>query len=773
MNNVTHRGRSFSAKKIASLALCAAMTASAFAAVGAVSANGVSPADYGLAENIEDGTILHCFDWKLSDIKAELPNIAKAGFTSVQTSPLQGSPNQGVWYWLYQPLGFEIKDTGLGGEQELKELCQEADKYGIKVIVDVVANHLAGNNRDQLQKPFDDNAYWHMTGKDVSDSSRIAVTTYDLGKYGDLKSEDSTVINAAKTYVETLQADGVDGIRWDAAKHIALPSEGCDFWNTVTNNSLFHYGEILGSPGGASEEREALMKEYIDYMNVTDSSYGDNMLSSFKNGKAPANDGNWVKKDGITGKNLVYWGESHDTYANKINSGSNGVDQNYVDRAYAVGAARNSVSLYLSRPLNSVPDQMMYAKKGSMHFTSAEVAAVNHFHNAAGDSADAYEVTDNVSVVTRDGVGAVIVLGEGGNKDVTVKNVDSYVPAGTYKDEVTGNEFTVTDTEIKGKVGSTGIAVVYNSAFAERVEASVETGTSFEGSLDVTLRAIGVTDASYQLSYEDGVHSFTDGQTIKVGEKAEGGKDIILTLKGKNASGDEVTAEYVYTKKEIKDVPKLTKGGVIFDNSIENWSKVNVYVYDERTTVGTTVTNGEWPGVAMTDAGDGLYTYEFPDKFADCKNIMIIFNNGSGNQLPAKDGFLCGYDEVGLYTGESKLKVVQTIGKEESSKQEEESSKQSSEESSKQSSEESSKQSSQESSKPASTAPSTSSTSSTASTANTTTTTTTTATTTTNTTASPVVATGDSGSEFAVTAFAVLAALSCAAAFAAYRKKEN
>ena len=63
---------------------------------------------YKLADNIQDGVILHCFDWKYNDIKAELPNIAAAGFTSVQTSPAQPSVNSGVGYWLYQPLGFYV-----------------------------------------------------------------------------------------------------------------------------------------------------------------------------------------------------------------------------------------------------------------------------------------------------------------------------------------------------------------------------------------------------------------------------------------------------------------------------------------------------------------------------------------------------------------------------------------------------------------------------------------------------------------------------------------
>lgn len=45
-----------------------------------------------LPENIQDGVILHCFVWPLQDVIAELPNIAEAGFTAVQISPMQ-APN--------------------------------------------------------------------------------------------------------------------------------------------------------------------------------------------------------------------------------------------------------------------------------------------------------------------------------------------------------------------------------------------------------------------------------------------------------------------------------------------------------------------------------------------------------------------------------------------------------------------------------------------------------------------------------------------------------
>ena len=48
--------------------------------------------DYGLADNIQDGAILHCFDWKYNDIKAELQNIAEATLSLSECPHPAGSP---------------------------------------------------------------------------------------------------------------------------------------------------------------------------------------------------------------------------------------------------------------------------------------------------------------------------------------------------------------------------------------------------------------------------------------------------------------------------------------------------------------------------------------------------------------------------------------------------------------------------------------------------------------------------------------------------------
>ena len=644
----TVRGRL--CRKAVSLSLTAALAATAFSGLGMVAfaQDDTAQNDYGLVDNIQDGTILHCFDWKYKDIKAELENIAKAGFTSIQTSPAQASEGVGGWYWLYQPIDFKAGTNELGTPEELADLCQEADKYGIKVVVDVVANHLAGNH-DNIPEALRPDQYWHNEGKITSYSNRHQVTHGDLGM-ADINSEDSFVQQSVAAYIDELKGMGVDGIRWDAAKHIGLPSEDCGFWPAVTQAGLYNYGEILTSPvdGGGDD----LMKEYTDYMSVTDSSYATSMVSAFNSGKAPAKDGNWTGK-GIDASKLVYWGESHDTYSNAEGKETNAVSQNVIDRAYAVGAARNgATALYLSRPYAKARDSIRIGVKGSTHFTSPEIAAVNHFHNAMVGKKDAYAVSNNCSVVTRENGGAVIVCGSGSG-DVSVENVNGYVAPGTYKDEVTGNTFTVTEATISGKVGESGIAVVYDSAFVSKVYAEPDSDTSFKNTMKVTLHAVEVEEANYE--FTDGssnkTGSFKDGDVIEVGANTAEGSALTLTLTGKGTNGKALSAVYTYNKKVNKIYPELSKGGVVLDNTGTAWKTVNVYVYDESG--ATTITNASWPGEKMEDCGNNLFKYELPDQFASCSHIMVIFNNGAGDQIPGmmQDGLTMAYTDKKMYEG--------------------------------------------------------------------------------------------------------------------------
>lgn len=620
-------------------------------AVTAEAAARTSGNSYGLADSIQDGVILHCFNWKYSDIEAELPAIAEAGFTSVQTSPAQPSVKSGTWYWLYQPLGFYVGTNDLGTKEDLEDLCDEAEKYDINVIVDVVANHLAGDHTN-IQGDLKDSQYWHTYGKVTSWADRDQVINGEIGM-PDLNSEHPYVYQTVSNYIDELQDLGVDGIRWDAAKHIGLPSEGCNFWPEVTDQGLYHYGEILVGPDDRTSGNEGLMKEYTEYMTVTDSTYGKTLRDAFASGTVPTAFGNWSAR-GISNDKLIYWAESHDTWSNNQDWGySNTMSQNVIDRAYAVAASRNDISaLYFSRPSSANKEDIKAGAKGSTHFTSDEVSAVNQFHNAMDGQPDYYTTGNNCAVVSRE-TGAVVVAGSGENFNVTVPNGGGTTQAGTYVDAITGEKWTVTSESMSGRIGSTGISVLYKEGtLPENPDESddpSETSTVYYENTnnwsDVYAyywsdknehmttwpgtRMTNVKDNTYSIDIP------SDAEYIIFSNRGSSQTDD-LTIAGENMIYNNGSwTEYSDGSSEIiPEDPEDPADGSIFYKNTNNWSDVYIYYWSDENTQMTT-----WPGVQMTNTGNNVYKAEIP---TDAQ--YAIFSNKGNSQT--SDLTLDGYGKI-------------------------------------------------------------------------------------------------------------------------------
>ena len=618
--------------------------------------------DYGLVDNIQDGTILHCFDWKYTDIKAELPNIAAAGFSSIQTSPAQRNDSVGApWYMMYQPQNFAITTNPIGSKDELKALCEEADKYGINIIVDVVANHtrgMDGENGD-IDSNLKRNDFFRYNNRNSSDMNeadwrnRFLVHNCNIGMR-DLVSENTDLQKIVADYILELQSVGVDGIRWDAAKHIQLPSEKCSFWEKVTEQGLYHYGEILDGPCNGGTNNDSLMKEYTKYITVTDDVYGAKVLDEINNGRIPYSIGNYSER-GVSKDKLIYWPESHDTYSNngEYGSATQWIDQNKIDRAYALLAAQGkATALYFSRPFQTEKSQIKAGEKGSTHFTSKEVAAVNHFKNAVVGQKEYYvkDQTNNVGAVCRE-TGAVVVKGSGSGQ-VTIANGGGYVKPGTYKDEITGNTWTVTATTMTGEVGSTGIAVFYEEGEKKPSVSISKAGGSFNSeTLSLTIGLKNATSGTYQIGNE-AAQTFTGSTTITIGSGMAEGESVTVKLTATDGT-NTATESYTFTKKK-----NVVDGSYdIYFTKPDSWgSNINCYAYvDENTN------NGAWPGVAMENLGDGIYGYNLPDSWT---NASVIFNDGN-NQDPGKQqpGLACTNGKSVIYENGSFTEVeVSTKG---------------------------------------------------------------------------------------------------------------
>ncbi|MBE6135928.1 MAG: starch-binding protein [Erysipelotrichaceae bacterium] len=312
--------------------------------------------------------ILHAFDWPIATILANLDAIKAQGFNAIQTSPLQPvkdyyesyEDTHETWWRFYQPVGLclgnstsNILFSTSDGASELTALCEAASEKGIRIIVDVIVNHLAdgtGNGGLNPQvKQFSPEIYDNYTetlhnpnGKVPYDSSNVAgiVKSDAFGK--DLNTANSKVQGSVYKFLKTLVDCGVTGFRFDAAKHIETKNDGggcgSDFWEKTLGKvidyasdtykaKIWSYGEII-SPGDAG-------RGYYQYIN-------DAWFYA-----VTAQPG-WY---GLPAENCVSWGESHDDYMGEFHTttdkGQDVINEWYKERA----KSKDSNILYFVRPI--------------------------------------------------------------------------------------------------------------------------------------------------------------------------------------------------------------------------------------------------------------------------------------------------------------------------------------------------------------------------------------------------------------------------------------
>lgn len=647
------------AKKIASLVVASALLTSSFAAITSVNAAEVdssaqtASADSTLRDKVGDGVMLHAFNWSYNTIKENLPAIAAAGYTTVQTSPVQQPKDYstsgdvtGQWWKLYQPISFHIAEQSwLGTKDDLKSLCDEADKYGIKIICDIVSNHIANADEtrpdtvsNQVKKYEPDfykkrRTYTRTYKGNASDSSVQAVVQGHVSNCPDLVTNDTAV----QTYIINLLKEcidcGVDGFRFDAAKHIETEDDGeyaSDYWKNITTSAssyytqktgddLYIYGEILNNCGA-----DRSYSSYTKYINVTDNRTGDAVLYNVSKGKASTAT-NATYKSGVAASNAVLWAESHDTYEG--NSGSSGysntssVSDEDVVKAWAIVASRkDSTALFFARPGTA----LMGGVSTDTTYKSTVVSEINKFHNLFVGQSEKLGSSGNIAYVARGTSGIVLSNCKGTNASVSISGTG--LADGKYTDTVSGAEFTVANGVLTGSIGKTGVAVVYNGTTTPKAINSVESGSFRGDTMTLTLGLENATSGTYCLDDSTPV-KFTGTTSIRIGSDYKPGETITLTV---TATDGVKTSSMVY--KYTKSTAQESGVYVFFNPATQKgWSApYQVYIYDETTNKGTVYKNANWPGEAMTlDPATGYYYYEVP------KSSSISADEDDENQAPS------------------------------------------------------------------------------------------------------------------------------------------
>jgi alpha-amylase len=631
---------------ILSIILAVALLCSTFCFAGTANAATVdtesTATDVNLQDNVQDGVILHAFCWSYAEIEKNLEAIKAAGYSTIQTSPVQQPKDYssstdiaGQWWKLYQPVSLSIADnTWLGTKEDLKSLCTAAHKYGIKIICDIVSNHLAASNDSATYYKLADevktyeptiygssggtqnNQYFHQLWQTAGDSSVQSTVQGLVSACPDLNTGNSYVQQRVTSLLKECVDVGVDGFRFDAAKHIETSSDGSyasSYWNTVLGNAtsyakstqnkdLYYYGEVLNTFGSG---RNA--SAYTSMMSVTDNVTGNAVLSNVKNGNASAAANSNYQLTGNASKSVL-WAESHDTYEGSSGSTQDVSDSDIV-KAWAIVASRkDATALYFARP----GSMSMGGCATDTTYKSVAVAEVNKFHNNFVGQSEKLGSSGNIAYVARGTSGIILVNTKGTTASASISGTG--LANGNYTDMVTGSKFTVSNGTVSGQIGSTGVAVVTQGTTTPKAFASQETQT-FEGeSITVQLSLSNATSGTYQLENYAPV-SFTGSPTIRIGKDYNYGDTIKLTLTATDGT-QTTTATYLYTKKAAASsgVYVILPASVV---SSKSWkAPIKCYVYDEVTNKKITYKNAAWPGEQMQY-----------DSTLDCYYIQV--NNNS------------------------------------------------------------------------------------------------------------------------------------------------
>lgn len=424
-------------------------------------------------------SILHVWSWNFQAIGENMKRIADAGFTMLQTSPVQNcyapegcgklifddDVTQGNWYYYYQPTDWKIGNNILGSRDEMKQMMDSASKYNVKVIVDVLPNHTAFDidavSEDFYKAVGGRDKMFHTQGlqpvRDYND--RLQCTLWGSGALPDVNTENPVFQKYYMQFVNDLLSLGVKGFRYDTAKHIGVHSDPVDteagvkmndFWDVATGrksvggvslavpyDSLFVYGEVL-------QDRNVPEAEYADYFGQTASGYGHILREALEKGNVNGLDlKSWHHTSAP--EYLTTWVESHDTYANAHESAHLTDSQIRVGWVF-ITARQNGTPLFFSRPAGSTRKNYwgnnVLGARGNDEFFHPEVVAVNKFRTVMNGQKEDLQFSDN---------GQVILVNRG-NKGAAVVNISKFanfvklptgLPDGSYKDLVYGKEFKV------------------------------------------------------------------------------------------------------------------------------------------------------------------------------------------------------------------------------------------------------------------------------------------------------------------------------------------
>ncbi|PIL31197.1 hypothetical protein GSI_05895 [Ganoderma sinense ZZ0214-1] len=468
-------------------ALCAAVQGRPFLANAR---GGTSLA--GRAPSTEKSVIVQMFEWTWDSVAAECTNfIGPAGYGFVQVSPAQEHVTGDQWWTDYQPVSY-ILTSKRGNRAQFANMITTCHAAGVGVIADTIWNHMTGEDSGTgvAGSSFTHYVYpgiyqsqdFHHCGLEPNDDivnydNRVEVQTCQLVNLADLATETDYVRGRLAEYGNDLLSLGVDGLRLDAAKHMATTDIAAIL--SQLNSTPYITQEVIYGAG-----EPITPNEYEGNGDVQEFRYTTALLNAFSGGGISSlqsfDNLGWVNGSGAN-----VFVTNHDTERNGASLNDNSPSNTYVSamvfslaHPYGTPTILSSYSGFTNTDAGA-PNGGVGTCSGSggengwlcQHRWIA-VSGMVGFRNNVGDAA----LTNWVSPQSQQ-----IAFGRGALGFVAINNADSAwsttfstsLPDGSYCDVVhgsasggncTGGSFTVSGGSFSATVSARDSIAIHTGA---------------------------------------------------------------------------------------------------------------------------------------------------------------------------------------------------------------------------------------------------------------------------------------------------------------------
>ncbi|CAM3958462.1 IPT/TIG domain-containing protein [Paenibacillus alkaliterrae] len=366
-------------------------------------------------------------------------------------------------YHGYWARDFKRTNAAFGSFTDFQNLIAAAHRHNIKVIIDFAPNHtspasqtdstfgengkLLDNGTQLAAYSNDPNGIFHHNGG--TDFSTIENGIYkNLFDLADLNHNNSTIDTYFKDAIKLWLDLGIDGIRWDAVKHMPFGWQK-NIMSTVNNyKSVFSFGEWFLSENEVDPANHYFANE--SGMSLLDFEFGQKVRQVFRNGS-----------DNMQGLDAMISRTAADY--NEVNDQVTFIDNHDMDRFHQTGVSGRNLEQAVAFTLTSrgVPaiyygtEQYMTGNgdpnnRAKMSSFSTTTTAYNLIKTLAplrkSNPAIAYGTTqqrwinNNVYIYERkfgNNV-ALIAINRDQTNSANISNLFTAMPSGTYTDVLGG-----------------------------------------------------------------------------------------------------------------------------------------------------------------------------------------------------------------------------------------------------------------------------------------------------------------------------------------------